>query len=143
MKKLTSIITDIYFYIIGINLFLIVAYEILFKIINFKESLTITIVLTLISAVAIIFAIKWGVERTLKKNTIHPKEFLKITIFIILVPIILDALASGWIIYINLGNFSNVAWYLVPRLLFQFIVAFITGIFYGIVAYFWLRKLSK
>ncbi len=142
-KSRLWIVKDIYFYVIGINLFLIAAYRIFSEIVDFKESLVITIALLLISAVGIIFAIKWGVERVLKKTIVHPNEVIKICFPVLIIPIIFVALISAWLIYINLENFSSVAWYLVPWLLSTFIGALISGIFYGIVTYFWFRKLSR
>lgn len=137
------IIGNIYFYIVGVNLVLFISYTIISKIIPFKETTTTGTFLFLVSAIASVFAIKWGVELVLKRSTIHSNEIFKISLLIGIVPIILSVLFSVWIILINIDRFAELAWYLIPSLLGEFITMFISGLFYGIVTYFWFKKLSN
>jgi len=142
-KSKLWIIGNIYFNIIGVNLLLLVIFNISQKIIGFRKSIIVGTFWLLLSVIASIFAIKWGVEKVLQKSTVHPVDFLKISLLVGIIPIIFDILLSGWVIYTNLAEFSKLAWYLIPRLLSEFITTFISGLSYGIITYYWFKKLSN
>lgn len=139
-KSKLWIIVNIYGYIIGVNIIFIIISQ-------FTVSKKLTIITDGISLILLIiasfFAIKLGVESTLKKTSINLKDIPKISFLIGIVPITLELILSSYIIYINLSRFSVLSFYLIPTLLSSFIIGLMAGIFYGLVTYFWLKKLSK
>ena len=146
------IVGNIYFYIVGVNLGLFIIAGILSQLINIKElidkdNFLLQVLIVLISIVVAffssVFAIKWGVESVFKKTTISLHEFLVIVLWVAIIPIILEILASVWVVYINLGNLSRVVPYLIPKLVSGLILSIISGVFYGAMTYYWLKRLSK
>jgi uncharacterized membrane protein len=89
------------------------------------------------------FVIRFAVENVLKSSLINSKEFLKISIIVGLVPFIIEAISSIYIIFINRDNSALLRLYVIPRILAGLISAVISGILSGLFSYYWLKKLSK
>lgn len=142
-KSKRWIIGNIYSYIVGANLVIFVGYSILSRIIGFEKGMTVGTGTLLLSTVASVLAIKWGVESVFKNSAIRSQEIWKISLIVGVIPIIFSILFSAFSILTNLDKTAALSFYLIPTKLVELITAFISGLFYGIVTYIWFKKLSK
>lgn len=147
-KRIFHISKDIFLYIIGANLALAFLVGIMPEFFDFKESIITDVFLALASlAVICWWVIKWGVESTLRKNKVYPKECFKISIIIGVIPIFLVLIY----VLVRIPSASRYAEIIAPIpflyvlffVLKELIIGFIGGLVYGTATYFWLRKLVK
>lgn len=147
-KRIFYVLKDIFLYIIGANLALAFLDGIIPEFFDFKKSIIINVSLGLISLIIICWwAIKWGVESALRKNKVYPNEYFKISVIIGAIPIFLMFVY----ILLRIPSAYRYAEIVAPvpslHVLFfaleELILGFISGLVYGIAAYFWFKKLSK
>lgn len=128
-KSTFWIVRNIYYYIIAAHIvfgFIIgLIYNFLSKTFNLKESTVVIILYSLVSISATILAIKWAIESIIKKSIVYPQEFLKISIWVGMIPIITIPILIDYF-----GN--NII-----------ITGIFSAFFYGISTYLLFKKLSS
>jgi len=142
-KSLLWIVGNIYLYIIISNIIVKIASSAISKNVSVSAPTFFVIFLQVLYLVFMFFVIRFAVENVLKSSLINPKEFLKISIIVGLVPFIIEAIFSIYIIFINRDNSALLRIYLIPKTLAGLISAVISGIFSAFFSYYWLKKLSK
>jgi len=142
-KSRRWIIANIYYYIIGANLVAWGAGKIIIEpLFGIEGFLLGTIIISVLSLLIIWFAIRGGVEKIFKESVVLSKDFLKISIFVALIPPVINFLLSLFIILANSGVALLIASALSTYAAMSTYAAIclLSGIFYGIAVYFWFRK---
>ena len=135
---------SIYRYVIGVNILLAIFYAAL------SPS---TIVASSVSALAAFFAVKWGIKATLSKGAIELQYFFKIGLLVGAVPLVVGLLLGSWAILENLifvtednllatNSWETVASLLVGQLSSSIVNNFLSALFFGVVTWILLWKLS-
>jgi hypothetical protein len=142
-KSLLWIVGNIYLYIIIANVIVEIVSSVISKTVVASVPAFFHYFLQVLYLVFMFFVIRFAIKNVLKSSLTNPEEFLKIGIIVGLVPFIIEAIFSAYIIFINRDNSAVLRLYLIPKTLEGLIGAVISGIFLGLFSHYWLKKLSK
>ena len=138
LKSKKRVVGTIYTYIIGVNLLIWVFGEIVIEaILGIGNSPISSAVIGALSLVVLWFVMRGGIEKIFEKSSILPKDFLKISVFVALVPLAVSSLLALLFTFV----INSILLLLIISSV-SVLPSLILGTFYGITTYFWLRKLA-